>query len=110
MKKDKKENKTLGDLIDDIYNKLNFLRDEIQDLKSNANKLTLQGNKILKLLLLEEEKNYDKNEVETMKDFDKEYYIESLIRVLVSDKDFADLQKLLEEYENELSINQYGEA
>ena len=59
MSKDKKENyikegserekKTLGDLIDDIYDKLFKLNDELLILKDHSAKLTLQGNKILKI-------------------------------------------------------------
>jgi hypothetical protein len=105
----KKDNKTLGDLIDDIYNKLFKLNDELLILKDHSAKLTLQGNKILKMILLDE-KDVSKSNVEIMKEFDKEYYIESLIRVLVNDGDFKDLQKLLEDYSDELSLNQYGEA
>ena len=119
MKKDEKENyieagtkkeqKTLGDLIDDIYDKLFKLNDELLILKDHSAKLTLQGNKILKMILLDE-KDVSKSNVEIMEEFDKEYYIESLIRVLVNDGDFKDLQKLLEDYSDELSLNQYGEA
>ena len=105
----KKDNKTLGDLIDDIYNKLFKLNDELLILKDHSAKLTLQGNKILKMILLDE-KDVSKSNVEIMEEFDKEYYIESLIRVLVNDGDFKDLQKLLEDYSDELSLNQYGEA
>ena len=105
----KKEQKTLGDLIDDIYNKLFKLNDELLILKDHSAKLTLQGNKILKMILLDE-KDVSKSNVEIMEEFDKEYYIESLIRVLVNDGDFKDLQKLLEDYSDELSLNQYGEA
>ena len=36
--------------------------------------------------------------------------LKSLIRVLINDSDFKDLQKLLEDYSDELSLNQYGEA
>ena len=119
MKKDEKENyieagtkkeqKTLGDLIDDIYDKLFKLNDELLMLKDHSAKLTTQGNKIIKMLLLDE-KDINKSDVEMMDDFDKEYYIESLIKVLVNDGDFKDLQKLLEDYSDELSLNQYGEA
>ena len=119
MKKDEKENyieagtkkeqKTLGDLIDDIYDKLFKLNDELLILKDHSDKLTKQGNKIIKMLLLDE-KDVSKSNIEIMEDFDKEYYIESLIRVLVNDGDFKDLQKLLEDYSDELSLNQYGEA
>ena len=119
MKKDEKENyieagtkkeqKTLGDLIDDIYDKLFKLNDELLILKDHSAKLTTQGNKIIKMLLLDE-KDINKSDVEMMEDFDKEYYIESLIKVLVNDGDFKDLQKLLEDYSDELSLNQYGEA
>ena len=105
----KKDNKTLGDLIDDIYDKLFKLNDELLILKDHSAKLTLQGNKILKMILLDE-KNVSKSNVEIIEEFDKEYYIESLIRVLVNDGDFKDLQKLLEDYSDELSLNQYGEA
>ena len=105
----KKDNKTLGDLIDDIYNKLFKLNDELFELKNHSAKLTTQGNKIIKMLLLDE-KDINKSDVEMMEDFDKEYYIESLIKVLVNDGDFKDLQKLLEDYSDELSLNQYGEA
>jgi|TARA_B100000287_G_C20473938_1_gene718359 hypothetical protein len=105
----KKEQKTLGDLIDDIYDKLFKLNDELLILKDHSAKLTLQGNKILKMILLDE-KDVSKSNVEIMEEFDKEYYIESLIRVLVNDGDFKDLQKLLEDYSDELSLNQYGEA
>ena len=105
----KKEQKTLGDLIDDIYDKLFKLNDELLILKNHSAKLTLQGNKILKMILLDE-KDVSKSNVEIMEEFDKEYYIESLIRVLVNDGDFKDLQKLLEDYSDELSLNQYGEA
>ena len=62
MKKDEKEsyvkdgskkgNKTLGDLIDDIYDKLFKLNDELLILKNHSAKLTTQGNKIIKMLLL----------------------------------------------------------
>jgi len=119
MKKDEKENyikagtekdkKTLGDLIDDIYDRLFKLNDELLILKDHSIKLTTQGNKIIKMLLLED-KDVNKSSIELMEDFDKEYYIESLIRVLINDSDFKDLQKLLEDYSDELSLNQYGEA
>ncbi len=119
MKKDEKENyieagtkkeqKTLGDLIDDIYNKINFLRDEISDIKDHAIKLTLQGNKIFQML------NDDKGEItiskiKKLEDFDKDFYLESLITFISKDKDFEDLQKILDKYEEELSIDQHGES
>ena len=119
MSKDKKENyikegserekKTLGDLIDDIYNKINFLRDEISDIKDHAIKLTLQGNKIFQML------NADKGEItiskiKKLEDFDKDFYLESLITFISKDKDFEDLQKILDKYEEELSIDQHGES
>jgi len=119
MKKDEKENyveegdnrekKTLGDLIDDIYNKINFLRDEISDIKDHAIKLTLQGNKIFQIL------NDDKGEItiskiKKLEDFDKDFYLESLITFISKDKDFEDLQKILDKYEEELSIDQHGES
>ena len=119
MSKDKKENyikegserekKTLGDLIDDIYNKINFLRDEISDIKDHAIKLTLQGNKIHQML------SNDKDEItiskiKKLEDFDKDFYLESLITFISKDKDFEDLQKILDKYEEELSIDQHGES
>ena len=119
MKKDEKENyievgtkkeqKTLGDLIDDIYNKINFLRNEISDIKDHAIKLTLQGNKIFQML------NDDKGEItiskiKKLEDFDKDFYLESLITFISKDKDFEDLQKILDKYEEELSIDQHGES
>ena len=69
-----REKKTLGDLIDDIYNKINFLRDEISDIKDHAIKLTLQGNKIFQML------NDDKGEItiskiKKLEDFDKDFYL-----------------------------------
>ena len=119
MSKDKKENyikegserekKTLGDLIDDIYNKINFLRDEISDIKDHAIKLTLQGNKIFQML------NDDKGEItiskiKKLEDFDKDFYLESLITFISKDKDFEDLQKILDKYEDELLTEQYGDS
>ena len=60
MKKDEKENyieagtkkeqKTLGDLIDDIYKKLHFLKEDLTDLKEHTIKLNLQGNKIHQII------------------------------------------------------------
>ena len=91
MSKDKKENyikegserekKTLGDLIDDIYNKINFLRDEISDIKDHAIKLTLQGNKIFQML------NDDKGEItiskiKKLEDFDKDFYLEYIQNII----------------------------
>ena len=119
MKKDEKENyieagtkkeqKTLGDLIDDIYDKINFLKSEISDIKDHAIKLTLQGNKIFQML------NDDKGEItiskiKKLEDFDKDFYLESLITFISKDKDFEDLQKILDKYEEELSIDQHGES
>ena len=119
MKKDEKENyveegdnrekKTLGDLIDDIYDKINFLKSEISDIKDHAIKLTLQGNKIHQML------SDDKNEItiskiKKLEDFDKDFYLESLITFISKDKDFEDLQKILDKYEEELSIDQHGES
>ena len=105
----KKEQKTLGDLIDDIYSKINFLRDEISDIKDHAIKLTLQGNKIFQML------NDDKGEItiskiKKLEDFNKDFYLESLITFISKDKDFEDLQKILDKYEEELSIDQHGES
>ena len=78
MKKDEKENymeagtkkeqKTLGDLIDDIYDKLFKLNDELLILKDHSDKLTKQGNKIIKMLLLDE-KDINKSDVEMMEVF-----------------------------------------
>ena len=119
MKKDEKENyveegdnrekKTLGDLIDDIYDKINFLKSEISDIKDHAIKLTLQGNKIHQML------SNDKDEItiskiKKLEDFDKDFYLESLITFISKDKDFEDLQKILDKYEEELSIDQHGES
>jgi len=119
LKKDEKENyvkagskkdrKTLGDLIDDIYKKLHFLKEELTDLKDHAIKLTLQGNKIFQIF------NDDKGEIMISKikefeDFDKDFFLESLITFMSEDKDFEDLQKILDKYEEELSIDQYGDS
>ena len=104
-----REKKTLGDLIDDIYDKINFLKSEISDIKDHAIKLTLQGNKIHQML------SDDKNEItiskiKKLEDFDKDFYLESLITFISKDKDFEDLQKILDKYEDELLTEQYGDT
>ena len=120
MKKDKvdkyikegsnEDKKTLGDLIDDIYDKINFLKDEIKDLKDNSIKLTLQGNKIFQLLNDDDTGEITLSKVEKLKDFNKDFYIESLISFISKDKDFDDLQKILDKYEKDISIDQHGES
>jgi|TARA_R100001594_G_scaffold52125_2_gene85643 hypothetical protein len=119
MKKDEKENyveegdnrekKTLGDLIDDIYDKINFLKSEISDIKDHAIKLTLQGNKIHQMLS-DDKDEITISKIKKLKDFDKDFYLESLITFISKDKDFEDLQKILDKYEEELSIDQHGES
>ena len=119
MKKDEKENyveegdnrekKTLGDLIDDIYDKINFLKSEISDIKDHAIKLTLQGNKIHQMLS-DDKGEITISKIKKLEDFDKDFYLESLITFISKDKDFEDLQKILDKYEEELSIDQHGES
>ena len=106
---DNKEKKTLGDLIDHIYDKINFLKNEISDIKDHAIKLTLQGNKIHQMLS-DDKDEITISKIKKLKDFDKDFYLESLITFISKDKDFEDLQKILDKYEEELSIDQHGET
>ena len=118
MKKDEKENyvkagskkdrKTLGDLIDDIYKKLHFLKEELTDLKEHTIKLTLQGNKMHQIINDNKKDNVAK--IKELKEFDKDYFLESLITFMSKDKDFEDLQKILDKYEDELLTEQYGDS
>ena len=104
------DKKTLGDLIDDIYNKINFLKSEISDIKDHSIKLTLQGNKIFQILNGDDDGEITLSKVEKLKEFDKDFYLESLISFISKDKDFEDLQKILDKYEKELSSDQHGET
>ena len=118
MKKDEEENyvkegskrdkKTLADLIDDIYKKIYFLKEELTDLKEHTIKLTLQGNKIHQIL--NDKKKDDVSKIKELKEFDKDYFLESLITFMSKDKDFEDLQKILDKYEDELLTEQYGDS
>ena len=118
MKKDEEENyvkegsernkKTLADLIDDIYKKIYFLKEELTDLKEHTIKLTLQGNKMHQIL--NDKKKDDVSKIKELKEFDKDYFLESLITFMSEDKDFEDLQKILDKYEDELLTEQYGDS
>tara|TARA_A100001391_G_scaffold119220_1_gene81112 strand:+ start:523 stop:891 length:369 start_codon:yes stop_codon:yes gene_type:complete len=118
LKKDEEENyvkegserdkKTLADLIDDIYKKIYFLKEELTDLKEHTIKLTLQGNKMHQILNDKKKDNVSK--IKELKEFDKDYFLESLITFMSKDKDFEDLQKILDKYEDELLTEQYGDS
>ena len=59
--------------------------------------------------------NDDKGEItiskiKKLEDFDKDFYLESLITFMSKDKDFEDLQKILDKYEDELLTEQYGDS
>ena len=105
--KNKKQEKILADVLEDLYKKIHFLKDEILNLKNHVIKLTLQSNKIYDNLETEEKeiKNLKK-----LEEFDKEFYIESLITFMLKDKDFEDLQKILDKFEDELLLEQHGET
>ena len=117
MKKNEEENyveekternkKTLADLIDDIYKKIYFLKEELSDLKEHAIKLTLQGNKMHQII---NDKKDNVSKIKELKEFDKDYFLESLITFMSKDKDFEDLQKILDKYEDELLTEQYGDS
>jgi hypothetical protein len=105
----KDDEKKMEDIIEDIYEKLHFLKDEINAIKEHAIKMTLQGNKIFKILNGDDE-NIDAVKVEKFKEFDKDFYLESLLSFMSKDKDFKDLQDILDKYEKEISIDQHGES
>jgi hypothetical protein len=105
---DKKREEKLGNILEDIYDKLKFLKEEVDNLREHIIKLTLQGNDIMKTL--RESDDIEVLKIDKIKEFDKDIYIESLISLLETDKDFKDLQDLLDEYEDELSLDQYGES
>jgi len=105
----KDDEKKMGDIIEDIYEKLHFLKDEINAIKEHAIKMTLQGNKIFKILN-DDDKDIDVVKMEKFKEFDKDFYLESLLSFMSKDKDFKDLQDILDKYEKEFSTDQHGES
>ena len=105
----KDDEKKMEDIIEDIYEKLHSLKDEINAIKEHAIKMTLQGNNIFKILNGDDE-NIDAVKVEKFKEFDKDFYLESLLSFMSKDKDFKDLQDILDKYEKEISIDQHGES
>jgi hypothetical protein len=105
----KDDEKKMEDIIEDIYEKLHSLKDEINAIKEHAIKMTLQGNNIFKILNGDDE-NIDAVKVEKFKEFDKDFYLESLISFISKDKDFEDLQKILDKYEEDISTDQHGES
>ena len=100
----KDDEKKMEDIIEDIYEKLHSLKDEINAIKEHAIKMTLQGNNIFKILNGDDE-NIDAVKVEKFKEFDKDFYLESLISFISKDKDFEDLQKILDKYEEDISTD-----
>jgi len=116
MGDEKKRKELLGDVLEDIYDKLKFLKEEIDSIKNHMIKLTLQGNDIMQVLR-EENEYVEENEdviesvkINRMKNFDKDIYIESLINFLKSDEDFQELQDLLDEYGDDITLDQHGES
>jgi predicted CopG family antitoxin len=106
----KKKEELLGDILEDIYDKLKFLKDEIDSIKEYMIKLTLQGNDIMQVLREHEYSDIEPIKINRMKNFDKDIYLESLINFLESDDDFQALQDLLDEYGNDITLNQHGES
>ena len=89
----KKKEKKLADILSDIYDRIYFLNNKLQNLSDKLDK-----------------KFGDEKKIEILEEFDKEYYLESLITFISEDRDFEDLQKILDEHEKNILINQYGET
>ena len=89
----KKKEKKLADILSDIYDRIYFLNNKLQNLSDKLDR-----------------KFGDEKKIEILEEFDKEYYLESLITFISEDKDFEDLQKILDEHEKNILINQYGET
>ena len=89
----KKKEKKLADILSDIYDRIYFLNNKLQNLSDKIDR-----------------KFGDEKKIEILEEFDKEYYLESLITFISEDKDFEDLQKILDEHEKNILINQYGET
>jgi len=106
---DKKRSEDLNDVIFDIYDKLQFLKERLEDHKIHLTKLTLQSNDIIKFLLNETD-HPEKNKLFQEKNINFDIFIEDLLDLLNENNDLIELQRYLDEYKDELIFSQYGES
>jgi hypothetical protein len=103
------DDENLNDILEDIYSKLKFLKDELADHTEHLAELTQQGNEIIEFLTRDVELD-DNFKVIDDKKINLNIYIEDLLTTLTTNKDLIELKKLLDKYADELTLNQYGES